>query len=132
MVKRLLLASLLLTQVGVVLCAQNVPRVRSSNKKRTVAKIETGVASYYSSKFKGKPTASGQRYDPAKFTAAHNSLPMGTRIRVTNNRNRRSVIVVVNDRLHYRNKRLVDLSYAAAKKLGYTGRGLTKVTVEVL
>jgi rare lipoprotein A len=130
--KRLLLASLLLAQAGTLLHAQNAHRTRATNRKKDIPKIETGVASYYSSKFKGKLTASGQRYDPTKMTAAHNRLPMGTRIKVTNIRNRRSVIVVVNDRLHYRNKRLVDLSRAAALKLGYTGRGLTKVTVEVM
>ncbi len=132
MLKRLLLASLLLAQVGTALQAQNARRVRSTNKKKTVSTVETGIASYYNSKFKGQPTASGQRYDPAKMTAAHNRLPMGTRIKVTNIRNHRSVIVVVNDRLHYKNNRLVDLSYAAAKKLGYIRRGLTKVKVEVL
>ena len=71
-------------------------------------------------------------FDPDKMTAAHNRLPMGTMIKVTNLRNKRSVIVKVNDRLHYRNKRIVDLSRAAAAKLGYVGRGLAKVKVEVL
>ena len=130
--KRLLLASLLLSQAGFLLNAQHAHHVRASDKKRGTPKVEIGVASYYSFKFKGRLTASGQRYDPMKMTAAHNRLPIGTRIRVTNIRNRRSVIVVVNDRLHYRNKRLVDLSRAAASKLGYTGRGVTKVKVEVL
>ena len=130
--KRFLLASLLLAHSGVELHAQNAHRVRTSNKKKETPAVETGVASYYSSKFKGRLTASGQRYDPTKMTAAHNRLRMGTRIKVTNINNRRSVIVTVNDRLHYRNKRLVDLSRAAALKLGYTGRGLTRVRVEVL
>ncbi len=61
------------------------------------------------------------------MTAAHNRLPMGARIKVTNLRNKRWVIVIVNDRLHHRNTRLVDLSKAAAAKLGYVGRGLTRV-----
>jgi rare lipoprotein A len=129
--KKLLLASLLVT-LAATSHAQNARHVRTADKKKDVPKVETGIASYYSSKFKGRTTASGQRYDPLKMTAAHNRLPMGTRIKVTNLRNGRSVIVVVNDRLHYRNKRLVDLSRAAAVKLGYTGRGLTKVKVEVL
>jgi rare lipoprotein A len=130
--RQLLLASLLFAQAGHTLYAQSAHHVRTSNRKKDVPRSETGVASYYSSKFKGRLTASGQRYDPAKMTAAHNRLPMGTRIKVTNIRNRRSVIVVVNDRLHYRNKRLVDLSRAAAVKLEYMGRGLAKVRVEVL
>ena len=129
--KKLLLASLLFAS-GATVHAQTAHHVRSSNRKKNVSKTEIGTASFYSSKFKGKLTASGQRYDPAKLTAAHNHLPMGTRIKVTNIRNGRSVIAVVNDRLHYRNKRLVDLSLAAARKLGYTGRGLAKVKVEIL
>ena len=130
--KGLLLASLMFSQSGMALHAQHAHRTRSANRKIDVPRMETGVASYYNSKFKGRLTASGQRYDPIKMTAAHNRLPMGTRIKVTNIRNSRSVVVVVNDRLHFRNKRLVDLSWAAAVKLGCTGNGLTKVRVEVL
>lgn len=130
--KQLLLASLLIAQAGQTLHAQSARQVRATNRKRNVARVEYGAASYYNAKFKGRLTASGQRYDPAKFTAAHNCLPMGTRIRVTCIRNRRSVIVKVNDRLHYKNHRLVDLSRAAAVQLGIVGRGVAKVKVEVL
>lgn len=129
--KRLLLASLLFAS-GTAVHAQPAHHARTANRRKAIQKTETGTASFYSSKFRGKLTASGQRYDPAKLTAAHNRLPMGTRIRVTNIRNGRSVIAVVNDRLHYRNKRLVDLSLAAARKLGYAGKGLARVRVEVL
>jgi rare lipoprotein A len=104
----------------------------SSTRGTHHGKIQVGVASFYADKFEGKKTSSGELYRMDKFTAAHNSLPLGTWIRVTNLRNDRSVIVKVNDRLHYRNKRLVDLSKAAAQSLGYVGRGLTKVRVEVL
>lgn len=103
-----------------------------NGRVRNQAKIQYGTASYYSNKFKGRKTASGQIYDPAKLTAAHNGLPLNTWIRVTNQRNKKSVIVKVNDRLHKRNRRLVDLSYAAAKKLGATGYGLIRVKVEVI
>jgi len=103
-----------------------------NGRVRNQAKIQYGTASYYSNKFKGKRTASGQLYDPEKLTAAHNGLPLNTWIRVTNQRNKKSVVVKVNDRLHKRNRRLVDLSYAAAKELGATGRGLIKVKVEVI
>ena len=103
-----------------------------NGRVRNHAKIQYGTASYYSNKFKGRKTASGQIYDPAKLTAAHNGLPLNTWIRVTNQRNKKSVIVKVNDRLHKRNRRLVDLSYAAAKKLGATGYGLIRVKVEVI
>ena len=101
-------------------------------KKKNHDKIQFGVASYYHKKFHGRKTASGDLYDLTKMTAAHNSLPMNTYIKVTNLRNNKKVIVRVNDRLHHKNTRLVDLSHAAAKKLGYIGRGLVKVKVEVL
>lgn len=100
--------------------------------KRNVAKIERGTASYYAKKFQGRKTASGALYDYRKMTAAHNHLPFGTWVRVTNIRNGKKVVVKVNDRLHHKNKRLIDLSYAAAAKLGYLSGGLTKVKVEVL
>lgn len=106
--------------------------IRRMNRKSTVSLIDTGVASYYHSKFQGRITASGELYDQDKFTAAHNRLPLGTLIKVTNLRNKRSVVVKVNDRLHHRNLRLVDLSRAAAIKLGYIGRGIARVKVEVL
>ena len=131
--KRILLALILLLQVMMYVHAQSAAdSIRRVNKKMPVALIDTGVASYYHSKFQGRITASGELYDEDKMTAAHNRLPMGTRIKVTNLRNMRSIIVRVNDRLHHRNKRLVDLSRAAASKLGYIGRGITRVKVEVL
>ena len=131
--KRILIALILLLQVMMCVHAQSAAdSIRRVNKKMPVALIDTGVASYYHSKFQGRITASGELYDEEKMTAAHNRLPMGTRIKVTNLRNMRSIIVRVNDRLNHRNKRLVDLSRAAASKLGYIGRGITRVKVEVL
>jgi rare lipoprotein A len=96
------------------------------------AGIQYGIASYYSDKFEGKITATGELYSKTEMTAAHNVLPFGTWIRVTNLSNKKAVIVRINDRLHHRNKRLVDLSLAAASRLGYTKKGLTRVKVEVL
>lgn len=80
----------------------------------------------------GRKTASGEIYRKEKLTAACNSLPLRTWIKVTNLKNNKSVIVKINDRLHRKNKRLIDLSYHAASVLGYTGRGLTRVKIEVL
>lgn len=91
-----------------------------------------GVASYYADKFNGRQTANGSIYSHSKLTAACNVLPLNTWIRVTNLRNNRAVVVQVNDRLHPKNKRIVDLSRIAATELGYIGRGLTQVKVEVL
>lgn len=131
--KRLLLAaSLLYTGVAHATPADSVKTLNKKKRKTNTAKVQFGTASYYAAKFHGRKTASGEVYNANKFTAAHNGLPLGTWIRVTNQRNGRKVIVKVNDRLHYRNPRLVDLSRAAAKKLGYTGHGLAKVKVEVL
>lgn len=131
--KRILLAFILLLQVMTGVHAQSAAdSIRRMHKKMPVALVDTGVASYYHSKFQGRITASGELYDQDKLSAAHNRLPMGTKIKVTNLRNKRTVIVKVNDRLHHRNKRLVDLSRAAASKLGFIGRGITRVKVEVL
>ena len=93
-------------------------------------KTISGIAAYYSKDYQGK-TASGERYDPNKFTCAHPTLPFGTRVLVTDPRSRRSVVVVVNDRGPFNKGRMIDLSLAAAKALHMTGRGLMKVTVAV-
>lgn len=128
-----MLAFILLLQVMMGVHAQSAAdSIRHMNKKMPVAFVDTGVASYYHSKFQGRITASGELYDQDKLSAAHNRLPLGTKIKVTNLRNKRTVIVIVNDRLHHRNKRLIDLSKAAASKLGFIGRGITRVKVEVL
>ena len=95
-------------------------------------KILNGIASYYADKFVGKRTANGELYSHTKLTAACNKLPLGTWIRVTNLRNQKSVVVKVNDRLHPKNTRIVDLSRVAAERLGFIKRGLTQVKVEVL
>jgi len=73
-------------------------------------------------------TASGESYDPKKFTCAHRTLPFGTRLRVTDPKSRRSVVVTVNDRGPFTKGRVIDLSLAAAKELRMIGRGLMKVT----
>jgi rare lipoprotein A len=110
------------------LVAQTGPNTRLAKP----AKIQYGTASFYADKFEGRRTANGEVFSQQKMTAAHNTLPLGTWIRVTNLSNKKSVVVRVTDRLHHRNPRLVDLSKSAAKKLGYTGQGLTRVKVEVL
>jgi rare lipoprotein A len=90
----------------------------------------TGLAAYYSMDYRGK-TASGANYDPNKFTCAHRTLPFGTRLRVTDAKTHRSVIVVVNDRGPFTKGRVIDLSLAAAKTLKMVDRGLTRVTASV-
>jgi peptidoglycan lytic transglycosylase len=90
----------------------------------------SGFAAYYSTDYSGQ-TARGERYDPKKFTAAHRSLPFGTRLRITDPQSQRSVVVVVNDRGPFTKGRVLDLSLAAAKALQMTGRGLMKVTAVI-
>lgn len=101
-------------------------------KSFSTAAVQYGIASYYSNKFQGRATANGELFDQQKMTCAHNSLPFGTWLKVTNLRNNRSVVVRVNDRLNYRNHRLVDLSRSAASQLGYVKHGLARVKVTVL
>lgn len=110
------------------LAAQTRPNTRLAKP----AKVQYGTASFYADKFEGRRTANGEIFSQAKMTCAHNTLPLGTWVRVTNLSNKKTVVVKVNDRLHHRNPRLVDLSKTAARKLGYTGHGLTRVRVEVL
>lgn len=91
-----------------------------------------GIASYYADKFNGRRTASGEVFSNTGMTAAHNTLPLGTYVKVTNLRNGRSVIVRITDRLHRENTRIIDLTKHAARKLGFLTRGLTKVRIETV
>ncbi|MDQ0504286.1 septal ring lytic transglycosylase RlpA family protein [Xanthobacter agilis] len=93
------------------------------------ADTSTGVASYY---WQGQHTASGERFKPGELTAAHRSLPFGTKVRVTNLGNGKSVVVRINDRGPYIRGRIIDVSRAAASHLGFTGRGVTRVTLAVV
>jgi rare lipoprotein A len=93
---------------------------------------QTGKASWYGDAHHGKKTASGERYDMTELTAAHRSLPLGTRVRVTNVDNNRSVVVRINDRGPFVRGRIIDLSRAAARELGPLGAGLFSVRLEVL
>ncbi len=93
---------------------------------------EYGTASWYGTKFHGRLTSSGEPYDMYQLTAAHRSLPLPSYLRVTNLTNRRSVIVRVNDRGPFHDDRLIDLSYAAAVKLGFANQGVTRVSLELV
>ena len=104
-----------------------------TNEEREARYLHTGTASYYSDKFDGGRTASGERFDQDKLTCAHGSLPFGCKIRVTNLRNNQSVEVKVNDRGGFHKYgRVIDLSKAAARQIGMLGAGTAKVKVEVL
>lgn len=94
--------------------------------------VEEGLASWYGSKFHGHRTSSGETYDMYGLSAAHRSLPLPTWARVTNLENGRSTIVRVNDRGPFHPDRIIDLSWAAAKKLGYQKQGTARVRVEAI
>jgi rare lipoprotein A len=91
-----------------------------------------GVASYYADAYHGRPTASGEKFDMHKMTAAHRTLPFGTLVRVTRADTGQSVTVRVNDRGPFVQGRVIDLSYAAARKLGMLKSGLAEVRLDVL
>lgn len=93
---------------------------------------ESGLGSYYADKFDGRRTASGEVYRPDRLTAAHNTLPFGTLIEVTNVRNGRAVRVTVNDRGPQGRNRIVDLSKRAAAQIGLLGAGLAPVRLRVV
>lgn len=88
-----------------------------------------GVASYYARRFEGRRTTSGHRYNPDKMTAAHQSLPLGTVVRVLNPATRQEVHVTINDRCAPKRFHFIDLSRAAAKKIGLLGKGKIKVVI---
>ncbi len=92
---------------------------------------EEGVASYYADSLSGNPTASGKPYDKDAFTAAHRTLPFGSKVRVTNLANGKSVVVSINDRGPHVKSRIIDVSGAAAKKLGMLDSGTARVRVEI-
>jgi len=93
---------------------------------------EVGMASWYGEDFHGKKTANGQIYDMYSLSAAHKTLPLGTRVRVTHLSNDRSVILVINDRGPFVAGRIIDLSYGAARELGMVDRGVSKVRISAL
>jgi len=93
---------------------------------------ETGIASWYGSKFDRHRTSSGERYSMLAMTAAHKTLPLPTYVEVTNLKNNRKIIVKVNDRGPFASNRIIDLSYVAAKKIGMLGHGTTYVRIKAL
>ena len=94
--------------------------------------IISGSASWYGGKFHGRKTANGERYNQNALTAAHKTLPFGTKVRVTNETNGKSVVVRINDRGPFVGKRVIDLSRAAANAVGMVQKGVARVKVQVL
>lgn len=94
--------------------------------------VSSGVVSWYGAKFHGRKTASGEVYDKNELTAAHKSLPFGTKVKVTNIRNGKSVVVEINDRGPFVKSRVLDLSQAAFSEIGHTNSGVMHVEYEIL
>ncbi len=97
-----------------------------------VRSTQQGWASWYGPRFHGRRTANGERFNKFHLTAAHRTLPFGTRVRVTNLQNGRSIVVRINDRGPYIQGRIIDLSYAAARQLDMHHQGIIQVKVEIL
>ena len=119
---------------GVLLaaCLFSLPALAIAHQTDSAARLKTGAASWYGPKFHGKLTASGEPFDMNDLTAAHPTLPFGTRVRVTNGANGKSVVVRINDRGPFVEKRVIDLSRLAAKLIGITNSGVARVQLEVL
>jgi rare lipoprotein A len=105
---------------------------RPSKKQVKNSPYEVGTASWYGEFFQGKETASGEPFDMQALTAAHPTLPLGSFVRVTNLRNGRAVVVRINDRGPVVEGRIIDVSYNTARVLGFEGRGLQKVRLDVV
>ncbi len=124
------LAATLILLLPLAACAAHRPPPPTPPAARGF--VQEGVASWYGPKFQGRPTASGEIFDMHRLTAAHRTLPLGTRVRVVNLENGRSVVVRINDRGPFVKNRILDLSYAAARRLGFARRGTARVRIEVL
>lgn len=119
------LAGAIVLLAGAMGCSSKPPMVRPS------AYEDVGLASFYGKKFHGRKTASGERFNMYALTAAHKRLAFGAMVRVTHLENGRSVVVRINDRGPFAKDRIIDLSYAAAKKLGMVPQGVARVRIRV-
>jgi len=99
---------------------------------QSVGGKETGLAAVYTDLLDGHVTASGQRYDKTQLTAAHKTLPYGTKVKVTNLKNNRSVVLTINDRGPVQAGRILDVSAAAADRLGFSSKVMREVTLEIV
>ena len=118
--------------VAVLLAAVNGVETANAQEKPSGMRAVSGSASWYGPGFHGRKTANGERYDMHALTAAHRSLPFGTKVRVTNRSNGKSVVVRINDRGPYASGRVIDLSRGAAQAVSMIGSGVVPVNLEVL
>ena len=97
-----------------------------------MAQVQVGKASFYADKFEGSPTASGEKYRASRLTAAHKTLPFGTKVRVTNLANNETVVVTINDRGPFVEGRIIDVSKSAAERLSFFNQGTAEVKLEIV
>ncbi|HEU4765690.1 MAG TPA: septal ring lytic transglycosylase RlpA family protein [Candidatus Eisenbacteria bacterium] len=131
--RRILMLALLLGLAPGCAGSRSIPiAFAPSSSEERLAFEEEGYASYYGREHHGRRTASGERFDAGRLTAAHRTLPFGTRVRVTNLDNGRKVVVTVTDRGPFRRHRVIDVSRRAAEDLGFLREGTARVRLEVL
>ncbi len=106
--------------------------LKAQTKTGVISNIKKGIASFYHDKFEGRKTATGEVFDNDKFTAASNTLKLGSYVKVTNLSNGEVVYVRINDRMNKSNTRVIDLASIAAKKLNFHQKGVAKVNVELI
>jgi rare lipoprotein A len=123
---------LVLVSLCLLLVISSCSKVEYRSDPRLVGYTERGIASFYAMHFQFRKTSSGERFNQLALTAAHRTLPFGTKVRVTNLMNNRSVIVKINDRGPFIDKRIIDLSRYAFSKIGDTDSGLINVKIEVI
>jgi rare lipoprotein A len=116
-------------QFGIAMVVANVMAVWMPSVRAQTT--EEGIANFYSDKFQGKKTGSGEFYNKDALTASHKKLSYGTKVKVTNIENGKSVVVTINDRMNKSNPAVIDLTRHAAEELGFSNTGKTKVKVEV-
>lgn len=131
MVRTILKRALALAVGALVIASLAACGTRPPVRKTLPYKV-VGLASYYGATFHGRRTASGERFNMHAMTAAHRNFKFGTRVKVTNLKNKRSVTVRINDRGPFARGRIIDLSYAAAKKIGMIGDGVVRVKIKVV
>lgn len=124
---------ILTLSVGIFMLAlTGCTSIPAESPKNLVGKKETGLASYYAMKYQFRTTASGERYNHFSSTAAHRTLPFGTKVRVTNIANNKSVVVKINDRGPFIDGRIIDLSRSAFDEIADLDLGVIEVTTEII